>query len=104
MDALSSRIRKRASASPAVGLEGYVRVLAKWTKHHQGKTFEDLLGPVLLKEQRSVSASHIVRISGLLHVLLDEGCVNAKSIYIEIRISRQANVGGVEHGTSVQAP
>ena len=35
------------------------------------------MGPDLLKEQRYASASHIVRISGLLHVLLDEGCANA---------------------------
>ena len=104
MDALSSRLRKRVSASPAVGLEGYVRVLTTWTKHHQDKTFEDLLGPVLLKDQRSVSASHTVRISGLRHVLLDEGCISAKNIYIEIRISRQPNVGGVEQGTSIQVP
>ena len=80
METPGGRQRLRAAASPIVGLDGYLRVLTTWFKKHHGKTFEDLLGPVLVKEQRSVSAGHIVRISSLLQLLVDEGCVNA-SIY-----------------------
>jgi len=80
METPGGRQRQRAAASPVVGFDGYLRVLTTWFKKHHGKTFEDLLGPVLVKEQRSVSAGHIVRISSLLQLLVDEGCVNA-SIY-----------------------
>ena len=64
--------RQRQIANPAVTEDGYMRALTTWAK---GGDLCQMLGP-LVQEGHKVTPAAVVRISGLLDYLVNEGCTN----------------------------
>ena len=72
---MSASKRVRAVANHDVSVHDYKDVICKWFDSFEGAV-TSFIGPGMCREQRFVTAAHVVRTSGVLQGFLDGGLTN----------------------------